>query len=61
MSQAALTRALEQWPVRLRTLDALRLATVEYLRQHGEAVDLASCDNRLLEAARALGIAIAQL
>jgi predicted nucleic acid-binding protein len=61
MSQAALGRALEPWPAPIRTLDALHLATADYLRRQGEIVELASFDNRLLAAAIALGIPIAAL
>jgi predicted nucleic acid-binding protein len=61
MEQPVLARALEPWPVPIRTLDALHLATAEYLRQRGEAVELASYDNRLLTAAAALGIPAATL
>jgi predicted nucleic acid-binding protein len=61
MSQLVLTRALEPWPTPIRTLDALHLATIEYLRQAGEMIELASYDNRLLAAARSLGIAVAAL
>jgi predicted nucleic acid-binding protein len=45
----------------IRTLDALHLATIEFLRGQSEAAELASYDNRLLAAARALGITIAAL
>ena len=61
MSQLALARALEPWPASLRTLDALHLATMEFLRRHGEPIELASYDHRLLAAARALGIPIIDL
>ena len=61
MSQVALARALEPWPTALRTLDALHLATIDFLRRQGGAVALASYDNRLLAAARALEIPIAAL
>jgi len=61
MSQLALARALEPWPVSLRTLDALHLATMEFLRRNGEPVELASYDSKLIGAARAFGIAIAAL
>ena len=61
LSEPVLARALEPWPTPVRTLDALHLATVDYLGGRGEAVELASYDNRLLAAARALGIAIAVL
>jgi predicted nucleic acid-binding protein len=61
MSQIALARALEPWPVSLRTLDALHLATMDFLRLQGEAVKLASYDTRLVAAARALGIPLVAL
>jgi predicted nucleic acid-binding protein len=54
-----LARALEPFPVNVRTLDALHLATVEFLRGCGQRVELASYDERLTEAARKLGIRIA--
>ena len=45
----------------LRTLDALHLATVEFLRAQGEPALLASYDARLQTAARALGVELVQL
>lgn len=61
MSEPALTRALQPFPVRIRTLDALHIATIEFLRQQGEIVDLATYDNRLVAAAEAVGIPVAAL
>jgi uncharacterized protein len=61
MSEAALARALEPFPVAVRSLDALHLATMDFIRESGEPVQLASYDNRLLAAAQALGISIAAL
>jgi predicted nucleic acid-binding protein len=61
MDRPALVRTLQPWPLRIRTLDALHLATMVFLRQQGESVELASYDTRLLDAARALGIALAAL
>ena len=61
MSELVLARALEPFPVAVRTLDALHLATMEFLRGHGASVELASYDGRLLAAAGALGIAAAEL
>jgi hypothetical protein len=52
MSDAALGRALEPFPVAVRTLDALHLATMEFLRNQGDSVTLASYDNRLRTAAQ---------
>jgi predicted nucleic acid-binding protein len=56
-----LARALEPFPVPVRTLDALHLASIEFLRGLGRGVELASYDQRLTSGARALGIPIAIL
>jgi len=61
LSAPVLARALEPFPVTVRTLDGLHLATAEFLRRQGEAIEFASYDNRLLAAARALGIEAAAL
>jgi len=58
MSARVLARALQPFPIALRTLDALHLATMDFLRQRGEQVELASYDDRMLAGARALGIAL---
>jgi predicted nucleic acid-binding protein len=51
-------RALKPFPISVRTLDGLHLATAEFLRGSGQDIELASFDRRLIAAARALGIAI---
>ncbi len=56
LAPPVLARALEPFPVTVRTLDALHLATMDFLRGHGQAIELASYDARLLTAARALEI-----
>jgi uncharacterized protein len=61
MSQAVLARALVPFPVAVRTLDALHLATIEFLRGQDEVVELATYDMRLVAAARALGISLTEL
>jgi hypothetical protein len=53
-----LARALEPFPISVRTLDALHLASIVFLRAHGQTVELASFDERRLAAARALHIPI---
>jgi predicted nucleic acid-binding protein len=58
LAPAVLARALEPFPVPVRTLDALHLASMEFLRDRGQNVELASFDERLLAAARALHIPI---
>lgn len=50
-----LTRALEPFPTAVRTLDALHLATMEYLRHNGQNIVLASYDKRLNEVATKMG------
>lgn len=51
-----LARALEPFPIAVRTLDSLHLASMHYLRKKEVKVELASFDRRMLNAARALGI-----
>jgi hypothetical protein len=58
LSPAVLRRALRPFPIAVRTPDGLHLATIEYLRDRGESIELASYDRRLIAGARALGIAI---
>ena len=53
-----LARVLEPFPVPVRTLDAVHLASIEFLRAHGRTVELASFDERQLAAPRALHIPI---
>jgi hypothetical protein len=56
LSPTVLARALEPFPVPVRTLDALHLATIDFVQGRGQAIELASYDARLLAAARALRI-----
>jgi hypothetical protein len=50
-------RAREPFPVAVRTLDALHLASVHFLREQVQDVALASYDQRMLSAARRLKFA----
>ena len=56
MTPLVLARALDPWPIPLPTLDALHLASVEFLRAHGQSVKLASYDERVISAGRRLSI-----
>jgi catechol 2,3-dioxygenase-like lactoylglutathione lyase family enzyme len=56
-----LTRALEPFPKPVRTLDALHLASAEYLRERQPAIRLATYDSRQATAAKAMGIALYDL
>jgi hypothetical protein len=58
MTPMVLARALDPWPIPLRTLDALHLASVEFLRGHGQDVSFASYDARLITAARRLSVSL---
>jgi hypothetical protein len=56
LAPPVLERVLEPFPTPVRTLDALHLASIEFLRGRNQKVELASYDERLTAAARALGI-----
>ena len=58
LSPPVLTRALGAFSVPVRTLDALHLASADYLRRHGQTVELATYDHRMSDAARTMGIPI---
>jgi uncharacterized protein len=61
LAPPVLLRALDPFPRPVRTLDALHLASIEFLRSQGQAPTLASYDTRLVAAARALKIPIYDL
>jgi hypothetical protein len=56
LSPPVLERALSPFPVAVRTLDALHLSSIEFLRARGQEIELASYDDRLVAGARALGV-----
>ena len=58
LSPPVLARALEPFPKPVRTLDALHLAAMDFLQKQGQVIDLASYDDRLISAARALRFSI---
>jgi predicted nucleic acid-binding protein len=61
LSPPVLARALEPFPKPVRTLDALHLASMEFLRKQGQRISVAVYDGRLADAARALRIPIYKL
>jgi predicted nucleic acid-binding protein len=61
LTPPVLARALEAFPNPVRTLDALHLASMDFLRVHGQAITLATYDDRLLAAARELRIPLYEL
>ena len=58
---AVLARALEPFPTATRTLDALHLASIEFVRGLGQRPSLATYDRRLADAAAAIGIPLEPL
>lgn len=61
MVAPVLARALDPLPNAVRSLDALHLASADFIRRQGEAVAIASYDDRLLTAARELGFQLAEV
>jgi len=57
LAPQVLGRALDPFPTSVRTLDALHLASAEFLRRQGQVVQLASYDERMRRAASALEMA----
>ncbi|BDC47684.1 hypothetical protein TBR22_A52110 [Luteitalea sp. TBR-22] len=55
----ATARALEPFPTPVRTLDALHLSAIEYLRSQQQEVTLATYDDRMAAAAKKLKIPLA--
>ena len=56
LSPIVLARALEPWPIAVRTLDTLHLASIEFLRSRSQDVVLATYDDRMIASARRLSI-----
>jgi predicted nucleic acid-binding protein len=61
MSPVVLARALTPFPVPLRTLDAMHVASFAYACGQFSAVELASYDKNMVAAAHALGLAVHDL
>jgi predicted nucleic acid-binding protein len=60
LSPVVLARATEPFPVPVRTLDALHLASADFLRAQKQTVEIASYDSRLVLAARKMGFVVAR-
>ncbi len=61
LSPLILARALEPFPVAVRALDALHLATVDYLWSRNQPVVLATYDDRLAGCAKVMELPLAEL
>lgn len=58
LAPPVLARAIEPFPRPVRTLDALHLASLHFLREQGQRVDLASYDERMIAVASRMGFAL---
>jgi hypothetical protein len=58
LTPLVLARAHEPFPSPVRTLDAIHLASIEFLRSRNVDVALTTYDRRMIGAAAALGIPI---
>ena len=56
LAPQVLARALEPFPLPLRTLDAIHLSSMLFMRERGLKIELASYDGRMLAGARALQV-----
>ena len=61
LAPPVLTRALEPFPTAVRTLDALHLASIEFLRRLGQRPELATYDRRLADAAISMDVPVITL
>jgi len=61
LTPMVLSRALEPFPAPVRTLDALHLASMDYLRQNGQKIAVASYDARLVLVAERMGFEIYEI
>ena len=61
LSPPVLSRALEPFPRPVRTLDAIHLASMNFVRSQGQSITLASYDDRMITAARTLRFSLFSL
>jgi len=60
LAPAVLTRALDPFPAIVRTLDAIHLASADFLRAQRQSIEIAAYDERLVVAARKMGFTISR-
>ena len=61
LAAPVLARALEPFPVPVRTLDALHLATAHHLVERRQELAIASYDERMRSCARKMGLRLAEV
>lgn len=60
LAPTVLSRALDPFPAGVRTLDAIHLASADFLRGQRQTVEIATYDDRLLVAAQKMGFEISR-
>jgi hypothetical protein len=55
-----MARALEPFPIRVRTLDALHLAAAHFLHERGSRLELLTYDDRMAAAARGMNLPLSR-
>lgn len=58
LTPTVLARALAPFPLPVRTLDGLHLASIDYLRTQRQVVSLATYDRRMAVVAEAMGVPV---
>lgn len=61
MVPQVLGRVLDPFPSSVRTLDAIHLASADYLRENDQEIEIATYDERFGDAARRLGFGVSKL
>ena len=60
LNPSVLARVLEPFPIPVRTLDAMHLASADFLRGQRQKVEIASYDERMSAAALKMGFSISR-
>ncbi len=60
LTRTVLARALEPFPIRVRTLDALHLAAAHFLNERGSRLEILTYDGRMAAAARAMNLSLSR-
>ena len=61
LAPTVLERALDAFPLPIRTLDALHLATCDFLLSRGHRIELATYDRRMAAVAKAMSFPLFEL
>ncbi len=60
LTRTVLARALEPFPIRVRTLDALHLAAAHFLNERGSRLEIFTYDGRMAAAARVMNLPLSR-